>query len=275
MSSATPEDRALVDQLEHVWRSIDALGAELSEDEWKTATAVPGWSVQDNLAHVTDIEARLLGRPAPDHALPDDIPHAKNDFGRANELFVDSRRSWAGADVHAEFREVTAARLAQMHEDTYDFAAESFTPVGPGTIRDLLPFRVFDAWVHEQDMRDAVGRPGHREGPVAQIAFERTVAPMPFVVGKKAGAPEGATVVFSLSGPLARDVAIGVEGGRARLLDTVPASPTAEIVTDTQTFERVATGRLAPGDGLTAGRITLRGDTALARRVVEEMNFLF
>jgi uncharacterized protein (TIGR03083 family) len=224
---------------------------------------------------VTDIEARLLGRPAPDHELPDDMPHVKNDFGRSNEVFVDARRSWSGADVLAEFHDVTRARVEQLRDPGHDFGAESFTPVGPGTVRDLLPFRVFDAWVHEQDIRSAVGRPGHREGPVAEMALERAIAPMPYVVGKKAGAPDGATVVFSLSGLLARDVAIGVEGGRAGLLDETPATPTAGIATDTETFERVATGRLGAGEALTAGRITLRGDEALARRVVEQMNFLF
>jgi len=271
-----PSDEELVTLLDEVWSSIAALGEDLTEAEWKRPTAVPGWSVQDNLAHVVGIEASLLGRTPPDHAIPDDLPHIKNDFGKSNEVFVDSRRSRSGAEVLSEFRDVTGERLAELRAyGSDDFAQDSWTPAGPGAVRDLLPFRIFDAWVHEQDMRGAVGRPGHREGPAAEAAFQRIVSTTPFVVGKKAGAPEGATVVFVLSGPMARTLAIGVEGGRARAVDAVPASPTVRIGTDTETFERVATGRIAPDEALAAGRFTFEGDDSLGRRVVEEMNFLF
>lgn len=262
--------------LDQVWTSIAALGDELTEAEWKHPTEVPGWSVQDNLAHIAGVEWNLLGRTPPDHAIPDDLPHIKNDFGASNELFVDSRRSRSGADVLAEFREVTGERLADLRNyGPDDFAKDTWTPAGPGAVRDLLPFRIFDSWVHERDMRRAVGRPGHLDGPVAKAAFERVVTTMPFVVGKKAGAPEGATVVFALSGPMARTLAIGVEGGRARAVETVPPSPTVRIVTDTETFERVATGRVAPGEALATGRITVEGDDSLGQRVIEELNFLF
>ena len=65
-------------------------------------------------------------------------------------------------------------------------------------------------------------------------------ASMPFVVGKKAGAPEGSTVVFDLGAPAwPRTVAIGVEGGRAKLLDAAPAHQTVTLSTDTETFARL------------------------------------
>jgi uncharacterized protein (TIGR03083 family) len=271
-----PSDDELVALLDAVWASLAELGAALDESDWKRPTEVPGWSVQDNLVHVTALESRLVGRPDPEHSIPDDLPHVKNDFGRSNEVFVDSRRHQKGARALAEFEEVTAERLARLRSlGPDDFAAESWTPVGPGTVRDLLPFRLFDSWVHEQDMRRAVGRAGDLDSEVAAHALDRITAAMPFVVGKKAGAPDGATVVFELSGPLARTVAIAVDGGRAKLVDAAPADATARIVTDTETYARVACGRVEPADALADGRVTVTGDGALGRRVVESMNFLF
>jgi uncharacterized protein (TIGR03083 family) len=232
--------------------------------------------VQDNLVHISGMEIGLLGREEPEHLVPDDLPHVKNDMGRSNEVYVDSRRARTGEEVLAEFREVTGRRLEELGSyDAAAFGAESWTPVGPATVRDLLPFRVFDSWVHEQDMRRAVGRTGGLDTAVAAVVLDRVAGSMPFVVGKKAAAPDGASVVFELDGPLARSIAIGVEGGRARLLDTAPASPTARIVTDTETFARLACGRLDPGAELDAGRVRVDGDEALGRRVVENMNFLF
>ena len=268
-------DQDLVDQLDQVWGSVADLGATLSESEWKTATEVPGWTVQDNLVHIVALEWLGLGRPAPEHEIPDGLPHVKNDFGRANEVFVDSRRDRTGEEALAEFRSVTADRLVQLRAfGPDDFGADSFTPVGPGTVRDLLPFRVFDSWVHEQDMRRAVHRPGNLDGPVADVAFERVVAAMPFVVGKKAHAPQGSIVAFELGPPLAHRFAIRTDG-RAQLLDDVPPDATARITTDGETFVRLACGRLDPEDALTGGAVQVDGDDALGRRVVEALNFLF
>jgi uncharacterized protein (TIGR03083 family) len=268
-------DQELVEQLDHVWRSISELGATLSESQWKTPTEVPGWTVQDNLVHVIALEWVGLGRPAPDHQIPDGLAHVKNDFGRINEVFVDSRRDQSGAEALAEFRAVTGDRLAQLRGfGPDDFGADSFTPVGPGMVRDLLPFRVFDSWVHEQDMRRAVDRPGDLTGSVAAAALERVDGSMPFVVGKKAQAPPSSTVVFDLAPPLPRRFAIRTEG-RAHRLDDVPAEATVRIATDGETFTRLACGRLDPGPVLDTGRVQFDGDETLGRRVVEALNFLF
>jgi uncharacterized protein (TIGR03083 family) len=141
-------------------------------------------------------------------------------------------------------------------------------------VRDLLPFRVFDSWVHEQDMRRAVGRPGDLEGPVTDVAVDRVVGSMAFVVGKKAQAPQGSTVVFDLTAPIARRFAIRTEG-RARLLDDVPPDATVLIATDGETFTRLACGRLDPAAVLAGDQVHFTGDENLGRQVVEQLNFLF
>jgi uncharacterized protein (TIGR03083 family) len=274
--TADAKDQELVEHLATVWASMTDLGGQLSETEWKQGTEVPGWSVQDNLAHIAGLEWMLLGREQPDHAIPEDLAHVKNDVGRRNEVWVDSRRSHSGADVLAEFVEVTGTRLAQLRSfGAEDFGAESWTPFGPGTVRELLPFRVFDSWVHEQDMRRAVDRPGSLESAVAAVALERIVLAMPFVVGKRAGAPDGSVIVFDLSGPLAQSFAIGVDGGRAKRLDALPSAPDVRILTDTETFARLGCGRIDPGVALTDARVRVEGDVILGRRVVEQINFLF
>ena len=270
-----PTDQELVDHLESVWSSMAELGEVLGDSDWGRSTEVPGWTVQDNLAHITAFEWVLLGRTPPEHRPPGDLPHVKNEIGRTNEVFVDSRRGHSGAEVLAEFEEVTTARVAQLRAfGPDDFGADSWTPVGPGTVRDLLPFRIFDSWVHEQDMRRAVARPGDLDSAVAAVALERIVTTMPFVVGKRAGAPDGSTIHFGLSGPLGRTFTVGVEG-RARLLDELDGAPTATIATDTETFARLACGRIDAAEVLATDAVHLGGDVDLGRHVVENLNFLF
>ncbi len=203
----------LVDMLEQVWGSMAALGASLDETEWKAPSECPGWTVQDNLVHITALERFILGDPLPSEDLPDNLPHVKNDIGRSNERWIESRRAWTGADALAEFVATTDARIAQLRAlDDDGFAADSWTPMGPGTVAGLLGFRIFDSWVHEQDMRGGLERPGDLDSAAARFSTQMMIDVLPYVVGKKVGAPDGSTVVLTLSGP----IVLQRGGGRRR-----------------------------------------------------------
>jgi uncharacterized protein (TIGR03083 family) len=268
-------DQDLVDVLEQVWASIEMLGSELREAEWKQVTELPGWTVQDNLVHLTAVEAMSLGRPWTGHEAPE-APHVKNPIGQSNEHAVDSRRSWSGEQALAEFHAVTRERIDGLRAlDDDGFGADSWTPAGPGTVRDLIPFRIFDSWVHEQDMRRAVDRPGDLVSQAAELTMGMIVDAMPYVVGKKVAPPDGSTVVFSITDPLARDVAITLVGKRAARLDDAPSDPTVRLTMSGVTFERLACGRVDPTTALQAHDVQIAGDDELGRRVVAEMNYMF
>lgn len=263
--------RELTDKLEAVWTSLEQLCSGLTDEQWATPTECPGWDVKDNLSHIIGTESMLLGRPAPEHE-PGEKPWVKNPIGAGNEVQVDFRRPRSGAEVLDEFREVTSERLRTLRswgED--DFGKESWTPIGQGTVADLLAIRIMDCWVHEQDIRRALGRPGSLDGPVAEHAFGRHAGAMPFVVGKKAGAPDGTVVLFEVEGPAGGSIAVGVEGGRAKPMPDAP-SPDVTLRMDLETFNALCTGRW---DAARAGdRVAIAGDEDLGRRIVDQMNFM-
>ena len=98
---------------------------------------------------------------------------------------------------------------------------------------------------------------------------------MPFVVGKKVGAPDGCTIVFSITAPLPRELAIQQVERRASRVDAVAGTPTTRLRMDSVTFERLACGRVDPALTLAAGEVQIEGDDELGRRVVAEMNYMF
>ena len=267
-------NQQLVDMMEQVWRSIGELCDGLTEAEWKTPTDCPAWSVQDQVSHMAGSENGILGNPDPDHT-PADVSHTRSDQGQHNEMIVDFRRSWTGQQVLEEFRSHTSRRLEFLRSRSdEDLAEEMQTPVGPAPMSEFISIRIMDAWVHEQDIRRALDRPGHMEGPAAAHALNRVLRAMPFVAARRAQAPDGATVVIDVSGPAGRVVSIGVDGGRGRELQEVPENPTVRISLDAETFNCLGCGRWDPEEVLASGRVSVVGDIALGQSVVRQMNIM-
>ena len=128
--------------------------------------------------------------------------------------------------------------------------------------------------MHEQDIRRATDRPGHADGPAAEAVIGRLAGSLPYVVGKKAASPDGVVVVLRVKGPVARELAVGVEGGRARFLDGVPGGATATLTMSTDAFVRRATGRADASGALEGGEATIEGDQGLGRAILEQLDVI-
>jgi len=266
---------ALTAQLGEVWDSLSSLGATLSDAEWGAVTPCPGWLVSAQYAHVIGTESMLLGRPNPEID-PGRPGHVHNDIGGFNEVWVAALASESRDAVLARLAEVTLTRmeaLTAMGEE--DFSAPSWTPVGKADYRRFMQVRAFDCWVHEQDIRDAVGRPGHEDGPVAEQSVDEIVRAIGYIVGKKAGAEPGSSLRISLTGPVRRDINVAVIDGRAGAVEGLEVTPTASLALSSTAFTRLACGRVAPAavrDGALGG-VEASGDTAFAERVVDHLAF--
>src|SRR4051794_33458101 len=94
-ASMIPNDT--IAMLEETWASISEVGHGLTEEQWKSETELPGWTVQDNLAHLIGTERMLQGLPAaPRVELSGDW--VRNDIGKFNEYEVQYRRGLTGAE---------------------------------------------------------------------------------------------------------------------------------------------------------------------------------
>ena len=145
MASNIPKDRTVA-SLGEVWTSLGDLLGQLGDEQWSLPSPLPGWSVQDNVAHIVGTEAMLLGQPGPDVDIERDVNrHVRNDIGAFNEQWVESLRAVPPNEVLARFRELTGARLTALNAMSDDeWNAESFTPAGMDTYGRFMQIRVFD-----------------------------------------------------------------------------------------------------------------------------------
>jgi uncharacterized protein (TIGR03083 family) len=273
MASRIPKDRTVA-ALAEVWTSLGDLLAELSDQEWALPSPLPGWSVQDNVSHIVGTEAMLAGEPGPTVDIDRDAHrHVRNDIGAFNEQWVESLRSVPPSDVLGRFRTLTAQRLATLAAMTDDeWNAESFTPAGNDTYGRFMQIRVFDCWLHEQDIRDAVGRPGHESGLVVEVVLDEMATALGFVVGKKAGAVSGQSVTFALTdgGAVVRELNVEV-ADRASVVPALSAPPTVTLTMPVGVMTRRCAGRVGPDDLL--DQVAIDGNLELAAKILANQSY--
>lgn len=266
----------MLDGLFGCWDEIDELLAGLSDEQWDAQTDLPGWRAHDVVSHIVGTESFLAGVPAP---TPDcdvsQLPHVHNEIGVLNECWVRHLHDEPPSAMLEKFRSVTGERrsaLAAIDDDAWN--QKTVTPVGPDTYGRFMRVRTFDCWMHEHDIRDAVGVWASDEvlaGAPAQDALAEITATLGYIVGKLGGAPDGSRVAFELTGPLERTLRVGVDG-RARVVDEFDDDPTTTIRLDAVLFTRVAGGRTTAAENMKA--IEINGDVDLGRQIVERLRFV-
>jgi uncharacterized protein (TIGR03083 family) len=262
----------LVEALIAQWSAIDGLLRDLPDSAWSTPSALPGWTVQDLVAHIIGTESMLSGEQAPEAASDvKALSHVRNDIGAANEHWVQAMRAETPQQMLAKLRAVTSQRVGVLKSMTQEeFDAPSWTPVGQGTYGRFMQVRLFDCWMHEQDIRDSVGVPGHEDGPCAESSVDEVIKALGYIVGKRGGAPEGSAVTIHLDGPVHRTIHVVVEG-RAKVVPSLDRPATATLRLSSALFMRLAGGRVDPGQHL--DEVTRDGDAALAERVALNLAF--
>ncbi|MGB0876764.1 MAG: maleylpyruvate isomerase family mycothiol-dependent enzyme [Mycobacterium sp.] len=271
------EKSDVLDALFASWRDIGAILQTLDSADWAAETSLPGWTVHDVVAHMVGTESMLAGVATPEADVDvSALEHVRNDIGVMNEHWVRKLRGLSPSELRQMFHAVTGQRRDELSELTAEQWSDiTATPAGPDSYGRFMRVRVFDCWMHELDIRDAVARPPDAEdlmGPDSAQALDEMAASMGFVVGKLGGAPDGARVRIELTGPLRRDINVAIHGRGRVVPDFGAEGPTSTITMDGVLFSRIAGGRTTPSAHETA--ITYGGDEAVGRRVVEHLKYV-
>lgn len=253
------------------WEAVNDFAALLEEvpaEQWSTPTDLPGWDVHAVAAHTAHLEAILAGGRHDDQVDIGEPAHVRGMMGQFTEQGVVARREHTPDDLINEIRSSVIARhtvlLDEPPTDPDAPAPGLFGAIG-WTQRQLLRNRPLDVHMHEQDIRRAVGRPGNVDSAAAVHTAAYLLESLGVVVGKRAKAPAGTSVLLDVEGH--EPVAVRVDGsGRAEPV-APPADPTVAIRTDRECFLLLAGGRRTPDQG----RVEVTGDADLAARVLGAM----
>ena len=250
--------------LEQCYDAIEGLCGRMNGAQWRVQSLCPDWTARDVVSHLGMMERVMTGWLP---GSPDEVPPFARVAPYNEQVSALDDAAFAGrlSEIFAERR----ADLASLGAD--DLSLPSWTPVGEKTYGRFLEIRVFDFWVHERDITTPLGWPTDDTGPGAEIALAEVEGSLGYIVGKRIGLPDGASIVFHLTGPLERDLSVLVDG-RARVVDHVD-KPDVELTTDTLTFVQLACGRIDPQAQIDAGTVTWTGDGELGDRAARGLRF--
>lgn len=238
--------------------------ATLHDDDWARPTGCPGWVVRDVVAHVIGLEDVLTGSAEPEVELPAELPHVTNEVSAYTERHVHVRRDRHPAELLEELAEVVSRRRTQLAGDL-DAPAPSFLG-GSQPLAKSLGLRAFDIFSHEQDIRRAVRRPGHLDGPAAASHLRRVLRALGAVLPDRVVADE-ASLVFTVVGDQADTLWLDL--GTGEVLDAEPIDPTVTMTFRYADLVPLAGGREDAADPARVAAVT--GNDALAARILTSL----
>ncbi len=249
-------------------RDVLTVAESVEAEEWTLPTACPGWTVREQVAHVFAVERQLSGEPAPPR-LETYPSYVRSPSGEHMESGIAALRDLGPAELVTGLAGTVDVRLAQLGDLDQDPATTVTGTLGTQVpLARFVPIRVLDLWTHEQDLRQAVGRPGGLDGAPARLSRDTMVGFLPHVVSE-VGPPAGTAIALEVTGPLAVGVTVSVGAdGTPAPVEHLDGPATATVRTDSWTFMRLTAGRVHP----TAADVEVDGDRDLAARVLEELN---
>lgn len=256
---------------------LELLGS-LGPDDWARPTVCPGWAVRDLVGHLLNDYTRRLsgsrdGHPGAVFAGDETLPAH---LARVNGEFVQAARQ-CSPRVLTELLAFLGPQLdALWAMSVFDGPAglDVSWAVGPGeqTPAWLDVAREYtEHWVHQQQIRDAVGRPGADGPELLGPVIDTFLRALPYAL-RDQDAPEGTCVRYVVTGPAGGTWRAVRNAGRWGLVANAPAPANAETVaetdaahvtTDQDTLWRLATRGITVAEA--RRRSELHGDGGLIR----------
>ncbi|GAA6525102.1 maleylpyruvate isomerase family mycothiol-dependent enzyme [Intrasporangium sp. DVR] len=279
---AAPDDQGgLLDAFEQVVQAIVDLGWACREDDFEKPTECPGWTVKDHIVKVVATEKAFSALPREPHG-PANPAEVRNQFNRMVDLELAARRTWTGRSVVSELADFHQHRMSQLRSLDVDLDTEIAGFFGARTtFGDQLRAQIAETWVHEQDARTALDRPGDLDSPAAAVFTAAILDALPVVAVRDAGIEPGHAVVLDVTGPvLARGGARVVQGadgepvGEQLFSGQDPEAGEPLEVTTVQLTTEALTRRAAGRRSTDQTHFTVLGDEATGRRLLDALDVL-
>jgi uncharacterized protein (TIGR03083 family) len=242
--------------------------ASLRDEDRATPTVCEGWTVADVAVHLLGDDLFFLSRcrdgyEAPGAGPPQDLDEVVKWLDEINERWVGAGRGLSPRLV-ADLLEVTGRLVSEfLARVDVDAPAEVVSWAGPGKSPWwLVSAREFsERWVHHQQIRDALGRPG-LNGPSFVTPILATAMRGVPPVYREVDAPEGTTIAIDVTGRAGYSWAIRRDAQDWELYEGLTRDATTRLTLAQDTAWRFLARMLPESEA--RPQVTIEGEQAFA-----------
>jgi uncharacterized protein (TIGR03083 family) len=258
----------LLERLPPLQAELIGLLRSLAPADWQRPTACALWSVRDIVAHLLDDDLRRLSfhrdaQPVPDESPPEDFASLVARINRMNAEWVAVARRLSPR-VLTDLLEVTGPQVVELFRSIDPFAPAHWAVAWAGDTRSPHWFDVgrdyTERWLHQQQLRDAVGAPPLTGRPWLGPVLELFMRAVPFAFRDVERAP-GTSVRIAIGGEAGGSWTLRREGGGWMLFTGAGGAADATVTLSADTAWRLFSKGLPPE--IARARARVEGDQAL------------
>ena len=271
----------IVDLFPAVRDALLELLSGLSEEEWSRPTVCAGWSVKDVALHLLGDDVGRLSRKRDSFGGAAFVPQADADFeaqlvafiNEANERWLQATRRisphllcdllrFMGGETQRYFQSLDLFQI----DEPVSWAGPDPAPVWLDIAREYT-----ERWLHQQQIRDAVEKPGLKERRIFAPVLDTFVRALPHTF-RDVDVAEGAQVKLIISGDAGGEWYLVRGDGKWSLYLDADAEPAAAVVMDQETAWRLFTKGISKDEA--SANATLSGDRSLGMKVLDTVSII-
>jgi uncharacterized protein (TIGR03083 family) len=272
-----PQPIIVADLFPSVLDSLLELLSGLSADDWNKPTACARWSVKDIASHLLGGEVGILSRKRDRYAYSGSDSMSWDDLvaliNRLNDTWV-TATSRMSPRVLCELMKLTGEQVCDYFKslDPYaiggpvDWASSEPAPVWLDLAREYT-----ERWHHQQQIRDAVGKPGLKEPRFFAPVLDAFVRALPRTYAE-VDAEDGTLIALKITGDSGGKWFLLREKDGWNLYVEAGKAADAELVIDQDLAWRLFTKGVSKGEAL--ARSTLLGDQTLAIKPLDMVSVI-
>jgi uncharacterized protein (TIGR03083 family) len=262
-----PQPIIVIDLFPEILDALLELLSGLSDDEWAAPTVCPGWSVKDLAGHLLGDDVGMLSRRRDGYRHSNAVFASWSDLvaliNRQNAEWVETARCisprllcdmlrMTGAQISTFFRSLDPFALG----GPVDWAGPAPAPVWLDLAREYT-----ERWHHQQQIRDAVGRPGMRDPRYLAPALDTFVRALPHTY-RDVDAADQTLVALTITGAAGGTWFLLREQATWQLYLGITRAPDARVTLDQDLAWRLFTKDVS--EETARAQATLTGEQRLA-----------
>jgi uncharacterized protein (TIGR03083 family) len=271
-----PQPILVADLFPETLESLLDLLSQLSNEDWNRSTVCSKWSVKDIAAHLLGGKLGILSRKRDAYTLGTDISNwtdLVNLINTLNDTWVkaaarlsprvlcDLMKS-AGEQVCDYFKSLDPFAIG----GPVDWAGPERAPVWLDLAREYTEW-----WHHQQQIRDAVGKPGLKEPRFFQPAIDTFLRALPHTY-RDVEAPDNTIIAVTITGDSGGRWILRRQNDKWRLFVNGRGQADAETTLDQEIAWRLVTRGINKEEAFTKANLT--GDRDLALKTLEMISVI-